>query len=567
MRLARGILATAVICTLALPAVGASADGPGGGDGGHDGHHTHHTLPGGFEHLVVIYEENHSFDNLYGDWGRVGGHKVEGRSTATPATTVQRDQHGQAYDCLLQDDVNLTSPDPLPTTCRDPHEVNATPATTASDGFESHFTNGPFSIDDLIGPEDHTCPAPTVRAPVVGVKKDSQGALAGGCTRDLVHRFYQEQYQIHDGRQDRYVTGSDAVGLTMGTYDTSRLPVYRYLHSAGAPHYVVADRFFQAAFGGSFLNHQWLISARTPSDPAGATAAIRHSVLDANGMPTTYPLYTPELTSEAAGPVVDGALTQECATGTDDYAAACGNFAVNTVQPASRPTSGGATIPLIDDHDFPNIGDRLSGAGISWNWYAGRWDDVNEDPSSAPLFQYHHQPFNYFANYAEGGPGRSHLRDEEAFVAAADSGTLPTVSFVKPYGEENEHPGYASEPDGSDHLVDLLRHVTEGPQGDDTLVLVTYDEFGGQWDHVAPPSLANGARPGTADAWGPGTRIPALLVSRALRHSSVDHTTYDTTSILATIERSFGLQPLSTRDAAVEDLSHAVAKGGGRVRH
>ena len=56
-------------------------------------------------------------------------------------------------------------------------------------------------------------------------------------------------------------------------------------------------------------------------------------------------------------------------------------------------------------------------------------------------------------------PGRSHLQDETKFIASAQNGTLPQVSFVKPYGAENEHPGYASEPDGSDHLVDLLQTI------------------------------------------------------------------------------------------------------------
>jgi phospholipase C len=66
---------------------------------------------------------------------------------------------------------------------------------------------------------------------------------------------------------------------------------------------------------------------------------------------------------------------------------------------------------------------------------------------------------------------------------------------------------------------------------------------------------------GAHDAWGPGTRIPALLVSRGFRRSGVDHTPYDTTSILATLERSFELRPLSTRDADVNDLAAAVADG------
>ena len=133
---------------------------------------------------------------------------------------------------------------------------------------------------------------------------------------------------------------------------------------------------------------------------------------------------------------------------------------------------------------------------------------------------------------------------------------------MKPYGAENEHPGYASQSQGSDHLVDLLKTITNGPQAKDTLVVVTYDEFGGQWDHVAPPGA--GAKKGTHDVWGPGTRIPALVLGRALKRSGVDHTSYDTTSILATIERSFGLAPLSSRDRAVNDLSAAVARGGRR---
>ena len=200
------------------------------------------------KHIVVIYEENHSFDNLYGGW-----EGVTGRSQADAAHTRQVGQSGTPYQCLLQNDVNLKSPSPLSTTCTD---------TTTATAFESHFGNAPFLIDDYISPEDTTCPAPGVFAPN-GVLKGS--GEPGGCTRDLVHRYYQEQYQLNGGRQNRYVTGSDAVGLTMGGYDTKQLPVYKYLHGANAPKYAIADRFFQGAFGGSFLNHQWLVAAATPT--------------------------------------------------------------------------------------------------------------------------------------------------------------------------------------------------------------------------------------------------------------------------------------------------------------
>src|SRR5262249_26155811 len=221
-------------------------------------------------HFVVIYQENHSFDNLYGGWER-----VRGLEHADAAHTSQISQGGQLYDCLLQDDVTLTSP-PLVATCTNTH----------GGSFTSAFVNAPFTIDDFIAPGDKTCPPPGVFAPN-GVLKNSPNALPGGCTRDLVHRFYQEQYQLNGGAMNRFVAGSDAVGLAMAHYDTRRLPIYKYLHTPGHPKYAIADNFFQGAFGGSFLNHQWLIAAATPVF-AGAvndgTANDLHSIVDANGM-------------------------------------------------------------------------------------------------------------------------------------------------------------------------------------------------------------------------------------------------------------------------------------------
>jgi acid phosphatase len=503
------------------------------------------TVVGGYKHLVVIYEENHSFDNLYGTWGSVNGQHVEGLADAKQVNTTQVTQNGDAYGCLLQNDVNISSPKPLETTCVD----------KAHDVAESVFTNDPFTIDNYIEPQDKTCPEEGFTFPASGVPEGADHSAPGGCTRDLVHRFYQEQYQLNGGKQNRYVTGSDAVGLTMGQYDTQSLPIYKYLNGRHAPNYVIADHFFQAAFGGSFLNHQFLVAARAPVDTsagaAGADAGL-HSVVDANGFPNAdYPLYHPATT------VKDAQLTQLCPSAIPNLA--CGDYAVNTMQPANAPSGKGAVLPLIDDEVYPNIGDELSAKGVSWNWYAGGWDAaVAETPG--PLFQYHHQPLNYFANYAPGQPGRSHLQDETKFTAAAKAGKLPTVSFVKPYGAENEHPGYASEPDGSDHLVDLLKTILAGPQARDTLVVVTYDEFGGQWDHVPPPGQGSTTQ-GVHDQWGPGTRIPALLVSASFNRSGVDHAVYDTTSILATIEHGLGLQPLSSRDRDVADLSKAVQAG------
>jgi acid phosphatase len=526
---------------------------------------------GGYKHLVVIYEENHSFDNLYGRWGRVGKQKVSGLRQAKLGKT-QVDQAGNPINCLLQNDANLITTDQTtPWVDGTVHPGLLTPrcvgTTPRGVAFDSHFTSSrPFSIPAYIKPTDATC-APPNKFMAFGVQKGDPQGLPGGCTRDLVHRFYQEQYQLDHGKQDRYSTGSDAVGLTQGHYSTKQLPVYDYLHKKKAPHYVIADHLFQAAFGGSFLNHQWLISAQTPQWDTSQTAvpAGKNSVLDAAGFPNaTYPLYQPLM---PAASYVDGPLTQSCGLPSTVTGFACGNYAVNTMQPSWAPSQGGSNVlPGINDVDptkpfyETNIGDRMTAKGISWSWYAGGWNDaVAGHPD--PLFQYHHQPFNYFQNYAPGMPGRAHLKDETDFFAAAKAGKLPKVSFVKPIGEENEHPGYASTHNGENHLVKLIKRILKGPDGKDTLIVVTYDEFGGQWDHMAPPGQGIHASVAPSDQMGPGTRIPALVIGGRFTHSGVDHSWYDTTSILATIEQAYGLAPLSTRDAQVSTLRNALTIG------
>jgi len=181
-------------------------------------------------------------------------------------------------------------------------------------------------------------------------------------------------------------------------------------------------------------------------------------------------------------------------------------------------------------------------------------------------FQFHHQAFNYFANYAPGTQARKdHLKDESEFIQAAHNGTLKAVSFIKPIGEENEHPGYTNESEGSQHLVDLVKAIVEGPDGKDTLIIVTYDEFGGQWDHVPPPPYGRRGREAkAADQWGPGTRVPALLISKRFNQSGIAHEDYDTTSIIKTLERRFDLAPLGSRP--VRSLVSAL-KAAGSGRH
>ena len=418
-------------------------------------------------HVVVIYMENHSFDNLYGVFPRANGIAKAG------ATAAQVNKEGVAY---------ATLPQPINTTLKPP----------APDArFPADLPNKPFNIDQYV-PQDQK-------------------------TGDLVHRYYQEQMQIDGGKMDKFAAVSDAAGLTMGYYDTSKLPLYKY-----AQQYTLADNFFHAAFGGSFLNHIWLVCACSPTWPNAPAGSIAQ--VDANG-----------------NMIKDGAVTP------DGYAVNT-SFTVNSPHPPNITN----TLALVPQQTQPTIGDRLSEKGVSWAWFSGGWTDaVTGHPD--PLFQYHHQPFAYFQNYADGTDGRAqHLKDESEFYYDIQNNALPAVSFVKPLGPENEHPGYADTTSGEMHAAQLVDLIQKSPAWQDTAIIITYDENGGYWDHVAPPK---------GDRWGPGSRVPAIIISPYAKKGFVDHTQYDTTSILKFIENRWGLAPLGTRDAGANDLSNAFDFG------
>jgi acid phosphatase len=350
---------------------------------------------------------------------------------------------------------------------------------------------------------------------------------------DPVHHFYIEQEQIDGGRMDRFVEASNAGGLVMGYRDGRKLRQWRL-----AQEFTLADHFFHPAFGGSLLNHIFLVCACAPVFPDAPEKLV--AALDSDGR-----LQRKEGSPASAliGPPVwrrAGKVTP------DGYA--IGTFApfapVGPFSPKDEP------LPV---QTAPTIGDRLSDKGVSWAWYAGGWDDVlagRLKPYAAPeQFQVHHQPFVYFANYAPDTAGRAHLRDLKDLLKDAREGTLPQVAFYKPLGRVTEHPAYAEFDAGDAHLGEIVDALRASPNWSDMLIVVVADENGGYWDHVAPPKV---------DRFGPGARVPALVISPFARKGFVDTTVYDGTSILRTIEARFGLAPMTARDAGAADLRNAL---------
>jgi len=409
-------------------------------------------------HIVVIYLEDHSFDNLYGSFPGANGLDQAG------GAAVQIDKDGKPY---------ATLPPPMVGDHLDTR-------------FPADLPNKPFNINKYV-PADQK----------IG---------------DPVHRYYQEQMQIDGGKMDKFVLDSDAAGLVMGYYDTAKLPLAEY-----ARQFTLADNFFHAAFGGSVLNHFWLICACSPS--WGNAPDDQIATLDANG-----------------NMLKDGAVTPD-------------GFIVNTSFSVYSPHPVYVdAFHLAPPQTQPTIGDRLSDKNLTWAWYSGGWDDtMSGNPN--PLFQYQHQPFAYFKNYGNGKDGRKlHLKDEKDFIAAVADGSLPAVSFVKPLGPDTEHNGWADLLTGEKHVASLINQIQKSKIWSDTAIIITYDENGGFWDHVPPPKV---------DKWGPGSRVPTLIISPFAKKGFVDHTQMDTTSILAFIEHRYGLQPLADRDKAANDMMSA----------
>jgi len=121
------------------------------------------------------------------------------------------------------------------------------------------------------------------------------------------------------------------------------------------------------------------------------------------------------------------------------------------------------------------------------------------------------------------------------------------VSFIEPTENHTEHPGNSIIA-GENEVLRIINEIRNSANWATTAIFITYDENGGFWDHVPPPVV---------DRWGPGVRVPTIVVSPLARKGYVDHTIYDTTSLLAFIERRWSLTPLTNRDASVNDLTAA----------
>lgn len=516
---------------------------------------------GKIQNVIVIYAENRSFDNLYGKFPGANG------IPSSPAQQIDRD--GSVLAMLPPIWGGLSNGATVDT-------AGGATKSTITEAQTVGMANKPYQFD---------------------VSNFNDTGLAVDqtvVTTDLYHRFYNEQMQIGaDGKRASTVAWADSGGAVMGYWDGGKTSLWKL-----AQKYTLADNFYQAAFGGSFLNHQYLVCACAPEYPNAGTAAAApaQSVIDSGDGKgrTGIQGVALKLSSSSPSSAIDGKavfagdnyvtpqVSIDPATGKATYGTGTW-YGVNTMQPAYQPSgnapSASDTDNLYADGGKGNtlpaqthgtIGDALDAKNVSWAWYSGAWNKAvtatvglpsasRGNYSSADVnFQTHHQPFNYYAKFdpvANAGYRSAHLKDLDDLTAAISAGTLPQVAFYKPNGPLNQHPGYSSVKEADDHIAGIVNTIMNSSYKDKVLIVITYDEFGGQWDHAAVPK---------GDWVGPGTRIPALIISPFAKQGYVDHTQYDTASILRFLVKWKGLDA-STYLPGLAMRDHALVANGGKA--
>jgi len=454
------------------------------------------------DHIVVIFQENRSFDHYFGAYRPPGGGAVEG--------LLDRDGKVDAHFTGLQKSAGGAPYAYLPL----PYQIP---------GFAGALIeNKPFHLSPYIPPSDNV-------------------------PWDPMHHFFRMFAQIDRGKMDLFVAlalpgkhaflpttrgltpaqmmlaESTPSGAVLGYYTREDLPDYHRL----ADEYVLFDHFFQAMSGGSTGNALYLVAGRSAVN-------------------TKLP---PPAVGSLEPPLFDRPYDKN-------------GILINDLAPINGPTEtfmGPLELaPPPEQQTYPNIGDRLNAASLSWAWYNEGWNAVQPwalktafdagDGSvvvdSAEGYLPHHNPFQYFPSWAANvKAGR--MRDAADFFEDVKAGKLPRLSFIKASGGHDEHPADSAPRWGEQWVMGLLRALGDSALWEKTAVIITYDEGGGFWDHVAPPM---------PDAYGCGTRVPALLISPFARRGYIDHRIADTTSVLAFITARFGLAPLQPRDGAAHNL-------------
>jgi phospholipase C len=338
---------------------------------------------------------------------------------------------------------------------------------------------------------------------------------------DPGHLWADAHVAVDGGKMDGFNLETNGTALMP---DGSYLP-YTQMSQSGIPnywsyaqHFTLADHMFSSLEGPSMPNHLYTVAA-------GITGVFTQTGL------TLSVIDTPNDTSNADNH--DWGCDADDTT-TVNVMDSGGNI-------TGQPGGPAAQFPCLD---LPTIVDSLQTAKVSWRYYAPGGSTVT-DASEAPNgYQWNAlTAVNHIRNNSQSLWTASFIAPDTQFATDAAAGTLPAVSWLVT-GDDSEHPPFSTCA-GENWTVQQINAVMNGPDWGSTAIFLTWDDYGGFYDHVPPPGI---------DQFGLGPRVPLLIISPYAKAGYISSTEYELSSFLAFVEKRYSLNPLTSRDANANDM-------------
>jgi len=305
---------------------------------------------------------------------------------------------------------------------------------------------------------------------------------------DLGHTWEVAHAAYDNGRMDGFVW-AEGTPYTMGYYDQRDIPNYW----AYAKHFTLCDRYFSSYLGPSLQNHLYTVAAQ-----AGGLTVMPHTL-------------------------------EQVKEDLDDQ----------------------------DGFSFDTMVDLFEKTNVSWKYYnetkplppgVSRDVGINDQFYPDPKRFWIWNPLPGFKAIRDNPKRMTHLVDLKEYYQDLKSGTLPEVAWIVPDTEDSEHPPEPI-PQGMWYVTRLINALMQSQYWKDSVIILTWDDYGGFYDHVQPPMV---------DAFGYGPRVPTIVISPFAKPGYISHEVYDFTSVLKLIEKRWGLGRLTARDDRALDMLDAL---------
>lgn len=527
------------------------------------------------KHVIIIVGENHTFDNLYGTYRPKKGQKVDNllskgivNADGTPGPRFKKAEQKIGRDEVRYnvETASTGAYDVLP----QPYTRGALgePASVPDSRFPANMPNGPFQI--------------------------SKHVPYAAYTGDPVHRFFQMWQDFDGGKLDKFVwveesisTGSNGKPMPDGGVDTKEGAISMGFYNMNpftdasgkaqpgdapffkslADKYALSDNFHQSVMGGTGANFQAIVTGHAtfftnPTTLDGSAAVPpTNQIENPDPVPGTNNYYTQDgysggsyvNCSDPSAPGVAAINEQLFKTGVSDNKCApnhyylVNNYNMYWDQTSSKTRTLGPNSFVLPPQSAPTIADVMTAKGVSWKYYsADRGDDATvfaKSVDGVPLMYHSYcgicDPLTGFLSIMKNPSEEAKLQNYGAFLKDIQAGTLPEVSFVRPFETLAGHPANSTTNNYELFLDALIKRVQSNPElWASTAIFITNDEGGGYYDsgYIQP-----------VDFLGDGTRIPFVVVSPFAKNGYIDHTYYDHVSMLKFIEKNWDLPTISSQ--------------------